>query len=343
MNVRPFKVYLPTAADIGNILGTISTLLRAVGWDLGQKYDSYMRPIAGPNWLEALRQKRLSGYNPAPMYKQRLNLRDPAFCLREPAKNSDSPLREVLPRTPIFYDLMETVANIRNAEFHFDSLPTVDKLEHYAKQVSLLAQQADLPLQNEMGVLLGRIAQLKAGNVPPPPDVARLVRQVRSSQEQLKAAAEQLAEARGAAKANADAHSRLEVLEAEFEAMQDELRLAQVAVQSANHQVRAASGSVDTSKLRPGEPWPVPPEGRPLRLLPRVVDLYDPESVDLLSNQVGPVAFDAARRWSQVLPHGGTVILNESGAGVALIGATWTYLGSLDRDSVDSPVPPQQL
>ncbi len=84
--------------------------------------------------------------------------------------------------------------------------------------------------------------------------------------------------------------------------------------------------------MRPGDPWPAPPEGRPLRLLTRVVDLYDSEAVDLLSNEVGPVAVDAARRWTELLPHGGTVILTDSGAGVALIGATWTYLGRLDGD-----------
>lgn len=330
MNMRPFKVYLPSAADIGNILGTISTMLRAVGWDLGYKYDEFMRPMAGPDWLEALRQRRAQGYNPASMYKQKLNLRDPAFCLREPAKNSDSPLREVLPRTPAFYDLMETVANIRNAEFHFESLPTLDKLEQHAKQVAQLAHQADLPLKNEMGAVLTRIAQLKAGNVPPPPKVAELMMQVQTSQEQLKLAAAQLAEARDAAKANAAAQARLEDLEAEFDALQDELQLAQRAVQAANYQARETAAGVDTSRMRPGDPWPVPPEGRPLRLLTRVVDLYDAEAVDLLSNEVGPVAVDASRRWTELLPHGGTVILTDSGAGVALIGATWTFLGSLE-------------
>ena len=155
-----------------NIFGTISTHASGlVGWDLGRKYDAFMRPIAGPEWLEVLRQKRLLGYNPAPMYKQKLNLRDPAFCLREPAKNSDSPLRQVLPKTPSFFDLMETVANIRNSEFHFESLPTLDKLEHYAKQVTQLAEQADLPLRDEMEAVLTRITQLKAGTLPPPPGV----------------------------------------------------------------------------------------------------------------------------------------------------------------------------
>ncbi len=238
MNLRPFKVHLPTSPDIGNILGTISTMLRAVGWDLGYKYDEYMKSKDGPNWLENLRQKRLQGYNPAPMYKQKLNLRDPAFCLREPAKNSDSPLRDVLPKTAGFLGLMDTVANIRNAEFHFESLPTLDKLEQHAKQVSQLAQQADLPLKGEMGTVLTRIGQLKAGKIPPPPKVAELMLQVQKSQEQLKLTAAQLAEARDEAKANAAAQTRLEDLEAEFEVMQDELQLAQGAVQAANHQAR---------------------------------------------------------------------------------------------------------
>lgn len=335
MSRRPFTVHLPTSADVGSIFGTTATMLRAVGWDLGRKYDEFMRPKAGPDWLEQLRLERMRGYNPAPMYRRQLNLRDPAFCLREPAMNSDSPLRDALPRNSAFYDLMETVANIRNTEFHFDAMPTLDRLRHHAEQVTRLARLADLPLKDEMGAIVERIAQLKAGKVPPPPGVAELIAQVRKSQEDLQAASEQIAEARREAKANASARGRLGELESEFEALQDELLLAQRAVQSAERRARDAARDVEVDRLQPGDRWPGPPEGRPLRLLPRVADLYDPELVDLLSNQVGPSAVEASRRWTEFLPHGGPVILTESGAGVALIGVTWTFLGTIDGSPDD--------
>ena len=82
----------------------------------------------------------------------------------------------------------------------------------------------------------------------------------------------------------------------------------------------------------PATRGPCLPRAGRCRLLTRVVDLYDSEAVDLLSDEVGSVAVDAARRWTELLPHGGTVILTDSGAGVALLGATWTYLGSLDSE-----------
>lgn len=148
----------------------------------------------------------------------------------------------------------------------------------------------------------------------------------------MRPAAAQLAEAREVAKVTAAAQSRLEDLQTEFEAMQEGLQLAQRAVQAANHQTRETAADVDASRLRPGDPWPVPPEGRPLRLLPRVTDLYDSEAVALISDEVGSAAVDAARRWTELLPNGGTIILTDSGAGVALLGATWSYLGSLDSE-----------
>jgi hypothetical protein len=51
---------------------------------------------------------------------------------------------------------------------------------------------------------------------------------------------------------------------------------------------------------------------------------------DLVSNQLGDVAVAAAARWLEWLPHGGVVLVNPAGQGVALVDGVWTFLGALD-------------
>jgi hypothetical protein len=94
----------------------------------------------------------------------------------------------------------------------------------------------------------------------------------------------------------------------------------------------------DTSGLAPGDPWPAAPPARILRLMPFTVDLYDPNSDDLLSNTVGEVASEAAASWAQRLPNGGVIHLSEAGEAVALIGTSWTFLGRIES-AKESPCP----
>jgi hypothetical protein len=87
--------------------------------------------------------------------------------------------------------------------------------------------------------------------------------------------------------------------------------------------------------LTAGDVWPVSPPTRTLRLLGHVGDLYDPATMDLLSNEYGEIAVRAAERWREFLPHGGNVQLSRVGQAVALVNGTWTYLGSLDDWSAE--------
>jgi len=82
---------------------------------------------------------------------------------------------------------------------------------------------------------------------------------------------------------------------------------------------------------------PTAPGSRVLRLMPHVRDLYDPAGVALLSDEYGRSAVEAAGEWLQLLPHGGTVHLDDRGYACALRGAGFVYLGRL-RSYADSSV-----
>ena len=52
-------VALPNEATAGQVMACQSTLVAALGWQLGELYDAAMRPKVGDDWLEQLRQARL--------------------------------------------------------------------------------------------------------------------------------------------------------------------------------------------------------------------------------------------------------------------------------------------
>jgi hypothetical protein len=103
----------------------------------------------------------------------------------------------------------------------------------------------------------------------------------------------------------------------------------------AQRNVQRRSFTAEYLDLAAGDDWPASPPTRTLRLLGHVGDLYDPSTTDLLSNEYGTIAVEAAERWREFLPHGGNVHLSPVGQAVALVNGTWTYLGSLDDGSAE--------
>jgi hypothetical protein len=335
MNARPFELEAPTKDSAAQIIGCAATLWRVLAWDLGERYDAHMRPDHGDDWLEKLRQARLAAPGPKDLYKHPLNVHDVSFVLWEPAHHSNSPLRACLPAGVGLYDLMDEVRKQRNAEVHDAPEPTLTLLDAYAATAQKLAGLADLPMSSECDELRARIAELMSADAAQPATLDELAAQHKEFEAQAAARATRAAELL----------QQLKDAAGEKRALQKEIATARAAKALADEQAamtqlemerllanvrRDASREVDASHLRPGDPWPVAPEGRSLRLLSNVVDLYDPESVDLLSNTLGHRVTRAAERWRSFLPHGGHVVVTAAGHGVAMVGHTWTFLGSLD-------------
>ena len=365
---RPFEIELPMNRGVGQLAACMNTLLRGLGFDLGKRYDAHMRPQFGPDWLEQLRLRRLQETGDD-RYRRQLNKYDPSFTLNEPLHHASSPLREALPRGSAFYDKVSRVIRIRNREQHFEGIPTIDRLEDDVRALKDLASEAQLPLVTDCDRVLARTAELrKKGRVADPRLVElieELKRQAAEAGERAKQMAKEMAEQRErerelirqikelasqGAKAGEYAE-RLQAMHRLLDEMRQSLEETRAAQAAAEEQARAAqeelrrlladgiggAGDHELDALSPGDPWPTAPGSRVLRLMPHVRDLYDPAGVALLSDEYGRSAVEAAGEWLQLLPHGGTVHLDDRGYACALRGAGFVYLGRL-RSYADSSV-----
>jgi hypothetical protein len=129
--------------------------------------------------------------------------------------------------------------------------------------------------------------------------------------------------AAAAAQARRDAQAKVEAAQAEIDRLEAELREAG----KRNRQ----SLVEPADDLRPGDPWGAIPLGiRVLTLKANMVDLMDRSTQTLLSQQVGPVAREAARRWLEFMPAGGQVHLTEAGHAAGVAAGRYVYLGRLD-------------
>ena len=363
---RPFEIELPLNRGVGQLAVCMNTLLRGLGFDLGKRYDGHMRPRFGAEWLEQLRVRRLQETGDA-RYRRKLNKYDPSFTLNEPLRDSASPLREALPRGSAFYDKVERVIRIRNREQHFDGIPSLDRLEDDVRALKELASDAQLTLVTDCARVLERTGELRKKGRVADPRLAELMdelrRQADGARERAKAMAKDLAEQRERERellrriqelasqgAKAGVYARqLESMKRLLDDVREGLEETKAAQAAAEEQARAAqeeirrllakgigdAGSHELDALSPGEAWPTAPGSRVLRLMPHVRDLYDPAGVALLSDDYGRSAVEAAREWLQLLPHGGTVHLNDAGYACALRGAGFVYLGRL-RSYADS-------
>jgi hypothetical protein len=357
---RPFEIELPLNRGVGQLAACMNTLLRGLGFDLGKRYDGHMRPRFGAEWLEQLRVRRLQETGDE-RYRRKLNKYDPSFTLNEPLRDSASPLREALPRGSAFYDKVERVIRIRNREQHFDGIPTLDRLEDDVRALRDLAGEAQLALVTDCDRVLERTGELrKKGRVADPAVVElmdELRRQADGARERAKAMAKDLAEQRERERellrriqelasqgAKAGAYARqLESMERLLDDMREGLEETEAAQAAAEEQARAAQEELrrllakgihegedpELDRLAPGDAWPTAPGSRVLRLMSHVRDLYDPAGVALLSDELGGSAVDAAREWLNLLPHGGTVHLDDRGYACALKGGAFVYLGRL--------------
>lgn len=333
-----FEIVLPISASPGQVMACQSTMVAAMGHQLGEFYDASMRPAVGDDWLEQLRQARLLDPHPAPVYKKKLRLHDFSFCLTEPAKNANSPLRHLLPKSSGLFDDFDRAVALRNAALHGDAAYTLSELEAWAVVFGRIAVDVGLELATGCSRVRQRIDQLEAGFAPGTEPSSEILEALREAQAKAAAMAEvidglrsDLSEQRlQGSEALATLSAQLDEAEVAKAAAEENAGQLQASLENQSAAERRESRTTDGPPPAPGSTVPVPPPGRALRLLTFVEDFYDPRADDLLSNEVGEVAAAAARAWTVSLPNGGPVILTDAGDGFALVGYEWTCLGSLD-------------
>jgi len=127
---------------------------KLLGLELGKSCDLKMRGIDGPDWLKnlgALRQQ----------YK--INLYDLAFLLKE-ILSSDSPLRQILPKSPSFYNKLAILKRVRNENQHFSFKHTNSATKEAVEVYFDIALELNLNVCiEEFNLMIRRLNDLEAG------------------------------------------------------------------------------------------------------------------------------------------------------------------------------------
>jgi hypothetical protein len=127
---------------------------KLLGQELGKLCDLKMRGIDGPDWLKnlgALRQ----------LYK--INLYDLAYLLKE-ILSSDSPLRQILPKSPSFYNKLTILKRIRNENQHFSFKHSNSATKEAVEVYFDIALELNLTVCiEEFNLMIRRLNDLEAG------------------------------------------------------------------------------------------------------------------------------------------------------------------------------------
>lgn len=325
--VNPYPLLLPNSLVLGQLVASIGSFIKASAWEVGERFDAVLSHRYGDNWII----DTYGDFRPP-------NLHDPDFVFDW--HDRDSILWEALP--PFTVDLQDRFGKARrtrNRWEHEANKQNINTFLNGVDQIKRLADALGLKVKTYAPALVERIRTLQhAGGVLPPSDLelqldaereaAEEARRVAQEAADQAAAAAAIAEAQGAAAAEA-LRAREEALERAAEA-QREIERLEAELQSAARTSRKAV-TEPADDLNPGDPWGDLPLGvRILTLKRNMVDLMDTATQTLLSQQIGPVAHEAARRWLTLMPAGGTVHLTPAGHAAGQVGGRFIYLGRVD-------------
>lgn len=154
-NIGVRSLNLPTLINEGQFRVLIFDAFTLLGEELGEHYRSKLEPIFGKNWVADLARQRND---------QSYNLKDPAWVLKEPLRNSTSPTRLTLPKGQGFYNQINLLMRARNAYFHNKGVGTSEAAQEV---VQLLLEFAlAIPLDfcaKEYAEAIKRINKLNVG------------------------------------------------------------------------------------------------------------------------------------------------------------------------------------
>ena len=325
--VNPYPLLLPNSLVLGQLVASIGSFIKAAAWEVGERFDAVLSHRYGDNWLI----ETYGDYRPP-------NLHDPDFVFDW--HDRDSILWEALP--PFTVDLQDRFGKARrtrNRWEHEANKQNINTFLNGVDQIKRLADALGLKVKAYAPALVERIRTLQhAGGVLPPSDLELQLDAEREAAEDARRAAQEAADQAAAAAAAAEAQGAVaaEALRAREEALeraaeaQREIERLETELQSAARTSRKAV-TEPADDLNPGDSWGDVPLGvRILTLKRNMVDLMDTTTQTLLSQQIGPVAHEAARRWLVFMPAGGTVHLTPAGHAAGQVGGRFIYLGRID-------------
>lgn len=338
IKVNPFDLHVPTDASLSQLGAAMDVLVKLTSWELGELYNRVLGagdyPL-GPGWLDRLAGER----------RDNLRLHDPSFVFAEPEFHSESVTWRALPtRTPQLLGQLTRARRTRNYWEHQAVDQNLNRFGEAVLRYRELAESIDLPLVvTACDRLTVEVKALRSrGGKPAPASPA--ADQAAELQARLEEAEQSVQEARRELADSQKEQERLEgaqekrqkELERVVEVKEDQLTQAQADLTQVREQLQLLLQEVrlnatgEPEGLEPGDPWESGLGTRVLLLKPRMRDLIDPEQRVLMSDELGPVAQDAAMRWLELMPNGGQVYLTPGGHAAIQQGHSFVYLGQLD-------------
>jgi hypothetical protein len=324
---NPYPLLLPDSLVLGHLSAAMSTFIKASAWEIGERFDSILTRRHGPSWLV----NTYGDYRTPEVH-------DPDFVFNW--HQHDSILWDALPPfSPQLRERFGKARITRNRWEHESAHQNMSSFLNGVDQIHRLAHPLGLETAAYAPQLSQRVKVLqRAGGVLPPSDLELQLESEKELAEEARRIAEEAAESAAQAVLAAELHGAIaeEALKAKHEAMaqvaaaQEDVDRLETALRDAERASRQAV-SEPADDLKPGDAWSDLPLGlRVLTLKKNMVDLMDPATQTLLSQQVGGVAHEAACRWLEFMPDGGRVHLTPAGHACGEVGGRYTYLGRLD-------------
>ena len=289
-----YTIELPTADVPNQVYGTIFSVLSALGYELGGRYDSKLRDKLGATWFDDIQAQREVTYK---------SMFDPSFVLAEPWFYSDSPTRACLPTTQEFYQMLKGARKLRNSWAHLNVEPSFTSLEKDLKYLQLFCHLAGLQLEELIKQIRTRIRDIiERGWVPQ-------------------------ANAENDAELQAEI-VRLNELMAGLKADQVATQMDVAAKDLAEVKLRIEN------QVRPmvGQEWAGELGSRKLMLIKQTRDLYDVDAKRSARNELLPEPEKKISDWLAVMPIGGDVYVAQDGAVAGYVRGVMRLIGYLGEE-----------
>lgn len=289
-----YEIELPTSDVPSQVYGAIFSVIGAIGFELGSRFDQELTKTLGENWFSELQSQRVEKF---------FSPFDPAFVLKEPFYNSTSPTRALLPTTDEFYLMLKGARRIRNSWSHYKTRPSFESLEKDLKYLYLFCKAADLRVQEFIKQIRTRIRDIvERGWVPQANSVFDS-----NLQEEI---------------------DRLNELMGSLKADQVAIQMSAAAQDLADVKRRIED------QIRPmvGQEWVAGLGTRKLMLIKQTRDLYDVEAKRSARNELAPDPEIKISDWLAVMPIGGEVHVSDDGAVAGFVRGVMRLIGYLGEE-----------
>jgi hypothetical protein len=152
---------MPEDASPGHCIATFTTAITYLAIELGTYFDLQMTAKHGHNWFALLEEVRVAAN---PKYRASRSCFDFSWIINEPARNQNSPIRDLLPKNEYqFYPTMLELLDARNRWFHDYNPHNINELSKALDLVRYISTKCALQLDDEIQPIIKRVREIKAG------------------------------------------------------------------------------------------------------------------------------------------------------------------------------------